>query len=337
MGTGTAIYNLEGITKCFGPLEVLDIPALGFEEGDIHALVGPNGAGKTTLMKLLALLDSPTSGRILYRMKEVHPRTAPLSLKREITMVDQNPVMFTTSVFSNTAYGLRARGVGKAETQRRVAEALHVVGLEGFEKRRAAKLSSGESQRVAIARALAVRPNVLLLDEPTANVDPINAEIIEDLIRRLREEENVTVILSTHNLSQAYRLADNVITVMAGRIADTFKENLFKAFIYDEGGETWARVGDRAVSLVTEKEGQAYVSIDPRDIIVSHHKVLSSARNCLKGRVTKVVDKGKVVLLGVEAGEEYSVQITHASFLELNITIGAPVYLTFKSSVVNVL
>lgn len=338
MSTGIATYILEGVTKCFGAHEVLDIPSLIFQEEEIDALVGPNGAGKTTLMRLLALLEAPTSGRILYRMKEVHPGSAPLSLKREITMVGQSPVMFSGSVLHNVAYGLRARGVNRAEAHRLAQEALRLVGLDGFERRRAAKLSSGEAQRVAIARALAVRPRVLLLDEPTANVDPMNAEIIEDLIRRLREDENVTVILSTHNLSQAYRLADNVITILDGRVIDTIKENLFKAHIYMENGESFARIGDKSIiSVVADQEGPAYVSIDPRDIIVSLQEVYSSARNSLPGRVTRVVDTGKVVLLGVEAGPEFTVQITHASFRHLNLTLGAPVYLTFKSSAVSIL
>jgi tungstate transport system ATP-binding protein len=336
MGTGTAIYLLEEVTRCFGSFKVLDIASLKLEEGGIHALVGPNGAGKTTLLKLLALLEEPSSGRILYRMKEVRPASTPLAIKREITMVSQNPVMFSTTVFSNVAYGLRFRGVRGAEKRERVEEALRVVGLEHLRRRRAGRLSSGESQRVAMARALAVRPRVLLLDEPTANVDPMNAEMIENLIRRLREEERTTVILSTHNLSQAYRLADSVITMLGGRVTDTFRENLFKARIYRERGESWARIGERAISLVTEKTGSAWVSIDPRDIIVSLQEVRSSARNCLPGRVTRIEDLGRLVLLGVEAGAVYNVQITHTSFHELGLTLGTPVYITFKSSAVNV-
>jgi len=286
-------------------------------------------------MSILALLEAPTAGRLLYRMKEVHPRSS-LPVKREITMVGQNPVMLTTSVFSNVAYGLKARGFRKDELKPRVEEALHKVGLGGFGKRSARKLSSGEAQRVAIARALAVSPCVLLLDEPTSNVDPMNAEIIEGLIRNLREGDDVTVIMSTHNLSQAYRLADNVITLLDGRVSDTFKENLFKAYIYKEGGESLTRVGNNSISLVTDRAGEAYISIDPRDIIVSLEEIHSSARNSLQGTIIRIEDTGKAVMLGVEAGAEYNVQITHASFRELSLTLGTPVYLTFKSSAVSI-
>jgi tungstate transport system ATP-binding protein len=336
MGEGSPIYVLDEVTKFFDSSMVLDIPSLKLEEGIIHALVGSNGAGKTTLMKIMALLETPTSGRMHFRMKEINPRSASMETRREITMVHQNPVMFSAGVASNVAYGLGARGIRGVEAQRRVEEALSMVGLSNLSKRRARKLSSGESQRVAMARALAVRPRVLLLDEPTASVDPINAEVIEQLIRNLREEEKVTVIMSTHNLSQAYGLADNVITLMGGRVTDTFKENLFKARVYEEDGESWAQIGGRAVSLVTDRLGDVHVSIDPRDIIVSLHEVRSSARNNLRGRVTKVIDAGKVVLLGVDAGAEYDVQITHGSFHQLRLTLGTEVYLTFKSSAVKV-
>ncbi len=133
-------------------------------------------------------------------------------------MVFQKPAVLNTTVAGNVAFGLNFRGIEKSETDSRVQEALDIVGLLHLADRKAVTLSGGEMQRVAIARALVTRPEVLLLDEPTANLDPVNTELIENLIKRIHQRFQTTMILSTHDMVQGQRLADRMGVIMDGKI-----------------------------------------------------------------------------------------------------------------------
>jgi tungstate transport system ATP-binding protein len=180
----------------------------------VTTIVGVNGSGKTTLLKILAGLDTSTTGDVMIEGRE----TSSTELRTHSTMVFQRSVMFGTSVYNNVAYGLRINGVPSHEISLRVKSALRIVNLDGFEKRHARKLSSGEQQRVAMARALALEREVLLIDEPTANLDPANAMIIEQAIRD--SARSTVVLLSTHNLPQARRLSQHVIHLHRGRVVE---------------------------------------------------------------------------------------------------------------------
>jgi tungstate transport system ATP-binding protein len=204
----------EGIGKDYGPIRALDSVTLDFESGEVLALLGINGSGKTTLLRILAGLDEPSRGEIWLDGRPVDGE----GLRRVSTMVFQRAVMFNASVYDNVAFGLRARGVRGAELEARVLRALALVGMEGLRDRRAKGLSGGEQQRVALARAFAIDPEVLLLDEPTANLDPTSAAVIEGAIKEMKGDR--IVVLATHNLHQAKRLADRVAHIHAGRILE---------------------------------------------------------------------------------------------------------------------
>ncbi len=217
----SAQFTIRGLTKRYNGNKVLDISDLVINKGKICGVMGPNGSGKTTLLSILALLVKPTSGRIIFDGLEINGReNDEFTLRREMTMVFQNPFLFNTTVEKNVAYGLRIRRLSKKEQRRKVSECLDLVGLTGFQKRKANELSSGEIQRVAIARGIAVNPKVLFLDEPTANVDKTNIDILEKIVKQWNCRYKATIIFATHDLNQACRLADKVIALSEGKIKE---------------------------------------------------------------------------------------------------------------------
>jgi tungstate transport system ATP-binding protein len=209
------------ITREYDSVRALDRVSIAAHLGQVTTVVGVNGSGKTTLLKILAGLDTSTAGRVLIEGSEADPA----QLRTHSTMVFQRSVMFGTSVYNNVAYGLKIEGVPSHEISLRVKSALAAVNLEGFERRHARKLSSGEQQRVAMARALALERGVLLVDEPTANLDPANAMIIERAIKDSARSR--AVLLSSHNLPQARRLSQHVIHLYRGRVVEEGEPSSF--------------------------------------------------------------------------------------------------------------
>jgi tungstate transport system ATP-binding protein len=183
--------------------------------GKIIVLLGVNGAGKTTLMRIMAGLENADSGQLLFNNQNIDCK----ALRQVSTLVFQKSAMFSLNVYDNLAYGLRIRGVPKAEIKKKVAEALQAVRLSGFEKRRAKKTSGGEQQRIALARAFLLDSQVLLLDEPTANLDPNSASIIEKAIVSRKSGERI-IVMATHNLTQARRMADEIVHIYNGNIVE---------------------------------------------------------------------------------------------------------------------
>jgi len=316
---------------------VLDIDHLSFTRGSIYAVSGQNGSGKTTLLTILGLLLQPTAGKVFFEGKDIYLQpTAITAIRSTMSTVLQNPLLFDTTVENNIAYGLKIRGIPKAERKSTVRHCLHLVGLDGFEKRRAKELSGGEAQRIAIARALAIKPQVLFLDEFAANVDENTIALLEDVIKRVNRVDRATIFLVTHDTEQAYRLADEVINLFQGRVVGPSLENLFRGRIEHVNNLSVFNTGRMQMEVVTERRGSAFAAIDPRDIIVSLSPVRSSARNSLYGIVSAISDNGLGVRLAITAGEELTVKITKHSLSEMNLTIGSKVYLTFKSTAVEV-
>jgi len=214
-----SIYQLRGVAKEYSGRCVLHVERLDIQRGEIFALVGPSGAGKSTLLRLLNFLEPPTGGSIRFLGTEFSSsRPAPLDLRRRVTTVFQRPILLNRSVWANASYGLRLRGQRNAARQ--VEAALEQVGLNDLARQRARTLSGGEAQRVALARAMLLQPDVLLLDEPTANLDPYNVGLIEGIVRALNQERGTTLVLVTHNIFQAKRLAQRVALLLEGQIVE---------------------------------------------------------------------------------------------------------------------
>jgi tungstate transport system ATP-binding protein len=215
------VFELEGVTKKYGDRTVLKIPELLLESNKIYALMGPNGAGKTTLLRILNLLDKPDTGSMKFMGKQINfLGTRDTNITRQMCMVFQRPHMFKTTVWNNIAFGLKFRGLKGADIEKRVKEIISFVGLNSFQNKMATTLSGGEMQRVALARALVLQPSVLLLDEPTSNLDPSSVQIIEDIIRASYDRYGMTILVITHNLFQAKRLAQDALFMMDGEIIE---------------------------------------------------------------------------------------------------------------------
>jgi tungstate transport system ATP-binding protein len=220
------VYRLQEVTKEYDGRRVLQVDHLDIFQGEILALVGPSGAGKSTLLRMLNFLEPPTSGQIRFLDSEFGPgRPAPLPLRRRVTTVFQRPMLLNRSVWSNVTYGLRLRG--QRNSAHLVQATLEQMGLGDLSRQRARTLSGGEAQRVALARALILRPEVLLLDEPTANLDPYNVGLIEENVKRLNRELGATLVLVTHNVFQARRMAHRVALLLEGRVVEVNQVDAF--------------------------------------------------------------------------------------------------------------
>lgn len=218
------MYQLEALQQQYDDRTVLQLDRLEIFSGEILAIVGPSGAGKSTLLRLLNFLEQPTSGHLKFQGTDWAGRQPPIAVRRQITTVFQQPVLLNRSVADNVAYGLQMRGKYQANGPARVRQALQQVGLAAMRQVPAITLSGGEAQRVALARALVFAPDVLLLDEPTANLDPYNVRLIEQIILQTNQQRGTTVVLVTHNIFQAKRVAQRTALLLEGRlceIADT--------------------------------------------------------------------------------------------------------------------
>ncbi len=215
------LYQLRELQHRYGERTILDLPALEIQRGEVLAIVGPSGSGKSTLLRLLQFLEAPASGSITFDGMTLNG-SVPLEVRRRVVTVFQHPALLDRSVFDNVGYGLQLRGRRRAPEA--IMNALERVGLGSYAHTRARTLSGGEAQRVALARALVLDPAAMLLDEPTANLDPYNVGMIEEIIRG---HESTTVVLVTHNIFQAKRLADRVGLLLGGKLIELLPTERF--------------------------------------------------------------------------------------------------------------
>jgi molybdopterin-binding protein len=352
----TITAELKDVTKAYINKIVVDAANLQIHEGEILALLGPNGSGKTTILKILAFIENPTSGEVIFHSKKVNFKNTE-SVRLQSTLVFQKTTVFGTSVYNNIAYGLKLRKVPKETIEKEVKKALKLVKLEGFEKRNARKLSGGEQQRVAIARALVLNTKLLLLDEPTANLDPKNAGILEEVIDTVNRENKTTIVMATHNMFQAKKLPHRIALINEGKITEIgtpsevfgkLSKNLASFASVDNTFAGTAKATAAGTSIVDvdegvqieitmRRQGDTVVFINPRDIIVSKTAVESSARNVFKGKITEITDLDSLVKLKINVGKPFSVQITKQSFNEMRLCLNAEVFIAFKASSVQVI
>jgi tungstate transport system ATP-binding protein len=347
------LIELRNVTKHYGKTVALDKINLNVLKGEILSLLGPNGAGKTTLLRIMAGIENPTRGKVFFKGVQINQKNMD-KLRLNATMVFQKATLFSTNVYNNVAYGLKLREFSRQETKRRVREALKTVKLEGYEKRPAKKLSGGEQQRVALARALVLDTELLLLDEPTVNIDPKNASIIEETLTWVNKQKGTTIVMATHNMFQAETLAQRAALLLDGKIREVCTiQEIFRApskhlakFARLENsfsgiskptpeGTSLVDVGEGVqIEAAFQKSGKVTVYVRPEDIIISRIPVVSSARNVFKGKIVEMVDLGSLMRLKVEAGKAFVVQVTKRSFNEMQLNIGSEVFLVFKASAV---
>ena len=353
---------IETINLCqkYGERDILKNINLRIDRGEVFALIGPTGAGKTTLLRLIDLIDMPTSGKILFDgVDTAESAKIRLGMRRRMAFVLQKPMVFNLSVYDNIAYGLKWRGVRGSELREKVNQVLEMVGLSTDKNRNARTLSGGEVQRVAIARAIAIEPEVLLLDEPTANLDPNAALRIEELVTSIIRHYATTIIMATHDLSQGQRLADRIGVLMNGELLQTGDsrdiftaprnrevaefvgvENIIdgvivssedKVVTIDSGGRFIEAISDYATGE------EVCACVRPEDITLALSKVSSSARNSFEGEITWLVSMGPLSRVEVDCGFPLVVLVTKRSAEELGLAKGKKVYATFKATGVHVI
>lgn len=213
---GDAVYRLDSVRHAYRGRVVLDVDHLEVARGETLAVIGPSGSGKSTLLRLLQFLEPPCGGQLFFEGRAVNGRV-PLATRRRVSTVFQRPIVLSRSVEANVAYGIELRGRRPGPGE--IHGLLGALDLAHLAKTPAASLSGGEIQRLAVARALATRPDVLLLDEPTANLDPRNVRLVEALVQE-RRAAGITIVLATHQIFQARRLADRIALLLEGRVAE---------------------------------------------------------------------------------------------------------------------
>ena len=217
--TDTPCYQLADLQKRLGTF-TLGIDALEIRQGETLALVGPTGAGKSTLLRLLAALDDADQGKLLFEQQSFSAREASLTTRRRITLVHQQPLLLQGSVRFNIEYGLRLRGQESQAKNTPVDTILKQLQLAPLAAQSARTLSGGQTQLVALARALVIEPDVLLLDEPTAHLDPAHVALVEETLAKYRREHEMTLVWATHNLFQARRVADRTALLLGGQLVE---------------------------------------------------------------------------------------------------------------------
>lgn len=353
---------IETIDLCqrYGARDILKSINIKVDRGEVFAMIGPTGAGKTTLLRLLDLIDMPTAGKIYFDGADT-AKTAKrrLEVRRRMAFVLQKPIVFNTSVYDNIAYALKWRGVEKSSIHKKASNILEVVGLSAYKKRNARTLSGGEVQRIAIARAIAIEPEVLLLDEPTANLDPISASKIERFITDIIHRHQTTIIMATHDMSQGQRLADRIGVLMNGEILQTggsrdvftsprnrevaefvgveniidgvIVSNEDKVVAIDTGGKVIEAISDYAVGE------EVSACVRPEDVTLALSKVSSSARNSFVGEITRIVSTGSLARIEIDCGFLLVSLVTKKSAEELDFKKGKQVYATFKATGVHII
>ncbi len=324
------IYELENIEHGYGKFKLL-VPDLKITKGESLGLAGPNGSGKSTLMRLLAGLEEPAEGRLVY---------SPEGRKHHaVTMLQQDAFLLKRRVYDNVVYGLRARGE-KSGLKERVEEALKTVNLDPvkFMGRKWHQLSGGEAQRVALAARIILKPEVLLLDEPVANVDEESSRVISETIRTMRSRHNTTIIVSSHDLTWLASVTENIIKLSNGKILGSGNSNILGGPWIKGRDMLWhvALPGGEKIYSSGPHEGETVAVLHPNDIILSKKKSAgTSAQNCLEGVVKLMVAENSGAVIRVESevsGKTFNAYITRSSAARLQLYPGSKVYLMFKAT-----
>ena len=371
MSAGLPVVEGRGLRATRGGQAIVDVPSFVVEEGEVLSVIGPNGAGKTTLLQAVARLAKPFEGHIFFRGRKVGPECPVLAYRRALAMVFQEPLLFDTTVFENVAAGLKIRGMKRAPTRQLAMESLSRFGIADLADRPARRLSGGEAQRTSLARALAIRPDILLLDEPFASLDPGSREpLIEDVRAQVRSTGTTTVLV-THDLMESLRLSDRIAVMSKGRIlqvgppeemlnapADEFvasfmgmgailkgrvkKAGLDTATVAVPGAEIESAgsfpVGSNVILCIRPEN--VVLSLSDRPVSGSGNadgRPLTSARNVFAGVVTKVTPMGFYQKIGLDCGFPIVSYVTMQSGQLLKLAEGRRVTVSFKATAVHVI
>ena len=352
------LLETAGLGHKYNGRQVLKNINLKVNRGEAFGLIGPTGAGKTTLLRLLDLLEMPAAGRIYFEGADAtSSKQDRLEIRRRMSFVQQKPIVFTMSVYDNVACGLRWRREGHDIVRKKVQAMLELVNLAEYRNRDAKTLSGGETQRVAIARALVTEPEVLFLDEPTANLDPVSSSQVEKILSDIIREQKVTVVMATHDMSQGQRIARRIGVLINGEIlqvgspneifcapTNTYVaefvgvENILKGVIIEKDDNlVTIQVNDSIIQAISDYEiGEAvYALIRPEDITLALAKDRTSARNVFKGKITKIASVGPLARIEIDCGFPLLGVLTRRSAEELDLDIDRRIHASFKATAVH--
>lgn len=339
---------------------LLDIPSLSVEKGESLALIGPNGAGKTTLLQTLSFLSRLYQGEIFFKGHRVDSDQSVFEYRRKLAMVFQEPLLFDTTVFNNVASGLKIRGMRKGEIRDKVMEQLDWFGIGHLSNRSAKTLSGGEAQRTSLARAFAIQPEILLLDEPFASLDPPTREsLIEDL-EHILYQTRTTTIFATHDRLEALSLSDRVAVMNNGMIQQIGPPEEVMNYPVTEFVASFVGVETILAGKVTKKNGGTFVAsisgkeveavgevrlgepvvlcIQPENVTLSTLPLreATSARNVFGGRIVKIAPLGPYQKVHLDCGFPLVAFVTRHSVDDLSLAEGKEVRASFKATAIHV-
>lgn len=334
--------RVAGVDKRFGNFTALDDVSLDIPNGKLLALLGPSGSGKTTLLRIIAGLETADSGTVLYHDQDVTHRSAK---DRNVGFVFQHYALFRhMSVFENIAFGMRVRKESKAEIARRVEELIHLVRLSGMERRFPSQLSGGQRQRVALARALAIRPQVLLLDEPFGALDAKVRQELRQWLRRLHDEIGMTSVFVTHDQEEAFEVADQVVVMNKGKVEQVGTprevfEHPANPFVMDflgnvnvfsgrvqNGKASWGGMEVEYPDYPHGESRDAKVYVRPHELDIERYAVSEQALRVTIERVNPTGSVAKVYGTSLDFGSSVHVELTPDRYAELNLQEGEVVF-----------
>jgi len=329
---------------------VLDDISLTINEGEYLVILGPTGAGKTVLLESIAGLYPIKSGEIWLRGKDV---TGLSPEEREVSIVYQDHALFPhLSVRDNITFGLKMHKADHEKIKDGLDRVVRLLDIGHLLHRKPGTLSGGEKQKVALARAIITEPAMLLVDEPLSALDPETRENVQQELRQLHRQLGVTLLHVTHDFEEAIALGDRIAVIGEGLLRQVgtpeeifrhpnsefvarfaMTRNIYRGEVESSNGTgTVFRVDDTRFIVAVAADGATHATIRPEDILISSEPVTSSARNCLPGTVSRIIDKGSTLYITVSVPPDMSCLVTRHSYEEMELEEGKHVYLTFKAS-----
>jgi len=356
------MLSVKNIVVHYGGVEALRGISLDTEEGTITTLIGANGAGKSTFLRILDLLEKPSQGTVkIFGVAPTNNKQKHM-LRRRMAMVFQEPLLFKSSVYDNVSYGLRIRKKNKNSIKNKVLESLEKLEISHLINRLAGTLSGGEAQRVSLARALVLEPEILLLDEPFAELDQPTREELRHNLYKIIRRENQTTLHVTHDRNEALVISDSVALmnkgkiIQRGRTEDVFNKPinefvanflgvetiLYGKIISKRDGLCIVNINNQKLEVVSdlEKGENVIACIRPENVTLFKYSLktpLSSARNSFVATIKDISSYGLVYRVVMDCGFNLTSFITKQSLNRLNLKIGEKTIANIKATSIHLL
>lgn len=358
------LVEVRDLVHSYNGNDVLKIDKLSIFKRETLVVLGSTGSGKSTLLRILNLLESPKTGAVRWKDKVLNAKSIDQKARFEMVMAFQDSLLFKTTVFNNIAYGLRLRHVPKDQLKKRVDDMLSLFSIEHLAGRSAIDLSGGEAQRAALARALVVSPELLLLDEPLASLDPVTKERLAVDLQYVLDHLGTTCIYVTHSREEAFLMGDRIAVLEDGQIGQIGTPE--EVFYHPQTATVASFVGTETMvkgRIDKQDNGLALISIDggkieavtdyqqgetvtvcirPEEVMIEltqpqSQRITGSARNHLSGIVTRVDIQGPIAKIHLDCGFPLKAMVTRRSWHDLALKKGMEVTASFKATSVHVI